>query len=516
MTRRCARLALALLLSAGVFHTPARAQFGLGNLPGLPIDTLGVAFNPVNLLAGGLGITNIRGGQGEGDFLLMTLQPELDLRALGVPDLGIGIFAPLRYQIGGGDGETSGFRTEDYDSFEKVLSAIRYVRFGQKDADQVLYARFGAIDQGRIGYGQQVYLYKNEIGQDARRRGAALDLDAGIGGIETLVGTFTNPGVFAGRAYLRPLRILGGGETGLNSLTVGVTLAGDMNAEGGFVNSAAPGQPFVLPSEQGLAPFGSDGFTLAEDQGRLTSLGVDLGMRIASSQAFFLSAYADFASMLRYGYGGGAGLGLTLAPPGLVRLDARLELRYLGSQYLPTYFNAFYEVDRIRQVGGIEASDANGEPVLDADGNRLIVPIYQTKRNEMLGQTSPSGGVFAGVSGTLLNLLRLEGTYQQLFSDGGAGWLHMSANLGRFGADRLFVRATYDLWNIGGRQEAFQMADNRTALLQAEGGLRLLENLGIGLLFERAFAPVFDDAGGVTSFLSQDRIEPRVQYILPF
>ncbi len=503
------------LLLALALATPRPAAAQLGTLlPGISPDTTALNLSPANLIAGSLGITSFSGGLADGEYLTLTLQPEIDLSAIGLNDVGFGVYAPLRFQIVAGDDTSASggfrFREEDYDDPGEILSIIRYVRYGQKNGDQSLYARFGLLDGANVGYGSMLSFYRNEVGNDQRRRGLAFDVDAGMLGVETVFGSFSNPGVYAARGYVRPFwqPSEAGGGFGLSALAVGLTLAGDVDPTGGYVNPDSSGAPFFLSNDESGTPPPA-GAVVARDDGALTTVGVDLAMPFVQGDGFALAAFADVSKILDYGWGGGAGLGLALTPPaGLARIDARLELRYLGAHYIPRYFNAFYEVDRIRVV------DSVAVPV-DSGGTRMV-PRFQTRRNELLAQDESYGGLFGTLGATFLGLFHLEGTYQQLFEDGGTGWFHLGGTLGRPGRDLVVGRLGFDVWNIGGSRETLTTTSDM--LFQAEVSTGLIRYVQLGLVYENAFQPIFDDvdSGKVLGHRRQTRFEPRVQLLLPF
>ena len=510
---RLAVLLLAVLLAAVPVAAPARAQVGIPQIPGMAIDSTLLRFNPVSQVAAGLGFTTIDGGPGQGTFLLLQLQPELTLRAVGIPQVGLGIDAPLRVQLGGDSTGTLRFRREDYDDRNEVLAVLRYVRYGQKGAGQAVYARFGAVDFGRVGYGALVEAYRNEVGQDGRTRGGELDLDLGGLGVETLYGSFSRPGVYAGRGFVRPLRLMGGEAGGLNDLTVGVTVAGDLNQRGGFVNTAAPGEPFFLGTDADGAPT-SAGVAGVADRGALSALGLDVGLRVATAGLVNVAVYTTATRFSGTAPGGGAGLGgsagvlLTVAPPEATgtRFDARLEAIYGGQGYLPSLFNAFYEVERLLVVDSVNvAGPLAGQTVRQAR--------YQSRRNALAAAPS-QGGLVGQASVVLLGLLRVEGRYQQLFDTGATGWAHAGADL-LLPDNVAFLRAGVDRWNIGGSQTTNADPEGRSLSMKAELGVHLSRYLLVGGVAERAFAPVYQD-GQVVDVLRQDRLQPVVQAVFPF
>ena len=506
------RTALAALLALLVAPAP-RAQVGIPQIPGMAVDSTLLRFNPVSRLAAGLGFTTIDGGTEQGQFLLLQFQPEVNLRAVGIPQVGFGLDAALRFQISGGDDSTSAFRfrDEDYNDPNEILSIIRYVRYGHKGSEDALYARFGAVDFGRIGYGTLVEAYRNEVGQDARRRGVEFDVDLGGFGVETLYGTFATPGVYAGRGFVRPLRLMGGEGGGLNDLTLGVTVAGDLNSRGGFVNTDSLGQPFFLNTGTDGTPT-ADGLAGVEDRGRLQALGLDLGLRLASNGLANIGVYANatrFSGTDTGGGGGtGAGLGvlLSLAPPEATgtRFDARLEAVYGGAGYMPSYFNAFYEVERLLVVDSVTVATPAG-PARRAR--------YQSRRNELAASPSQAG-IIGQASAVLLGLFRVEGRYQQLFDVGSTGWFHVGADL-LAPSNRGYVRAGMDRWNIGGDGTTNADAEGRDFSLQAEVGVHLSPYLLVGGIAQRAFAPVYAN-NTVVDYRRQDRLAPVVQFVMPF
>ena len=500
----------AFLLAAAM---PARAQPGIPQIPGTAIDETLLRFNPVSRLAAGLGFTTIDGGAGQGNYLLFSFQPEFDLRAAGVPEVGVGIDAPLRFQLGGDSTATLRFRSEDYDDRNEILSILRYVRYGEKGADRALYARFGAIDFGRIGYGTLVEAYRNEVGQDARTRGGAFDLDLGGVGVETLYGSFSRPGVYAGRGYLRPFRLMGGEAGGLNDLTVGVTLAGDLNQRGGYVNAAAPGEPFFLEAAPDGTPT-AEGAPGVEDRGTLQALGLDLGLRLTQPGLLGVGVYgnatrfSNTAAQGGAGMGGGIGVLLSIAPPEATgtRFDARLEAIVGSSGYLPSVFNAFYEVERLTVADSVDvAGPLPGETVRRAR--------YQSRRNALAAAPS-QGGLVGQASAVFLGVFRVEGRYQQLFETGATGWFHVGADL-LLPNDVATLRAGIDRWNIGGDQTTNADAEGRNLSMQAELGVHLSPYLLVGGRAQRAFAPIYTE-GRVVDVVRQDRLEPIVQAVFPF
>lgn len=507
-------LALALLVALPL-GAPASAQIGIPVIGSTPVDSLLLRFSPVSRLAAGVGFAAISGGTADGQFLMLQLQPEFDLGAVGVPQLGIGFDAPLRFQLAGGDSAATAlrFRREDYDTGAERLAVIRYIRFGQKNGREALYARLGALDFARVGYGSLVESYRNEVGEDERRRGGAFDLDLGGLGVESLYGTFPEAGVYALRGFTRPLRLMGRGEGGWNDLTLGLTVAGDLSPQSGFVHASADslGQPFFLGRDANGNPT-ADGVASTVDRGRLRAIGVDLGLRLAQTPMMNAGVYLNANRLSDSGpgaTGGGLGMLLSFTPPAgtASRLDVRVEAVLNGAGYQPSPFNAFYEVDRLIAVDSVAVRDPDTG---DVTGYRTR---FQSRRNTMAAAPR-QGGLVGQLSGVLGGLVLLNGRYQQLFDAGSTGWFHLAADFVLPGG-RAFARAGLDRWNIGGNALTNTDPEGRNFQLQAEAGIYLARSLMLGVIAQRAFSPVYLD-NEVVDYRRQDRLEPVVQFVMPF
>jgi len=433
-----------------------------------------------NLVGGGLGFTYLVNEQGEAEpYLLLTLRPELSFGKLGV-----GIATDLRINI-----ETRQIRKEDWDSFEDFLAAIRYVRYSQKYS-RGLYARYGALDAARLGYGQQVYLYKNELGLDIRKRGLALDYDGGFAGFESLWSNFAQAEVFGGRVFVRPLHRMT--MPVIRNLTLGITVSGDLNTNVSYVNETVPGAPFALEEV--------DSVQVGVKKGALVIAGFDLGLPLLKSSLLTVTPYFEWAKIIDYGAGAATGILAASSLPGIGQIDARLEFRAMGDRYLPSYFNAFYEVDRIRIDTTVVV---NGEEVT----------LYNTKRNQLAAARGQNGW-YGSLSGFLFNFVQVEGSYQRLLDAPNSGWLHIGAGLIPNGNTSVFARAAFDRWNIGSETELFRIQDE-DAMLSAEVGYKPMPFVWVSMLYQQTFQPIRQD-GRVVGYKKQERFEPRVQLMITF
>jgi hypothetical protein len=156
--------------------------------------------------------------------------------------------------------------------------------------------------------------------------GLGVDLDGALFafpfvGIETLVGNLAVLDVVGGRLYVRPLAATG--IPILENLELGGTLVADTqpNLYGATTAAASPIMVF----------------------------GGDIRQPILASPIFSLAAFADVASIQGSSIGGAVGFGGRLI--GIFTYGA--QLRVLGPNFIPNYFNATYDLFRAAEFDAV-------------------------------------------------------------------------------------------------------------------------------------------------------------------
>jgi hypothetical protein len=256
----------------------------------------------------------------DGTWQSLSLTPDV---ALG--KFGIGLDVKLNYRFTGGSGNEFEIRSADWvpTSFQNFLDIylpkIAYVRWDEKGAP--LYVKLGSIDDGTLGNGFIMGGYANTLFvPDDRHFGLAFDLDGALFkfpyvGLETFIGDLAELDVFGGRLFLRPLVWLG--VPIIKDLQVGATIAMDVK----------PGL-YEMPQD------------LTKDP--VVVYGADLRLPILSMKALSLAAFADVASIEGESYGGMVGFGGRI----LSFLTYGAQLRVLGPDFIPVYFDATYDLFR--------------------------------------------------------------------------------------------------------------------------------------------------------------------------
>jgi len=242
-------------------------------------------------------------------YYKLCLQPELT-----IGKFGFGLNLEFYFD------ENSNLRKEDW-AWSKAIEKVWYARYGHKY--EPVYVYLGGFRDVTLGHGLIVSHYTNMLCYpDIKKVGFELDLDFGTHGFESLFSNLTRAEIYGGRAYWRP-----------------------------FYNSYVP----LLP-KLGL------GFTCVNDQDpdarrstkddQVTILGGDLDIPLLEHHVISILSYLDFAQMsLGKSYvppalGGGKGLAIGLMGGILVGISYRLEFRTLENNFIPSYFDSYYEVDR--------------------------------------------------------------------------------------------------------------------------------------------------------------------------
>ena len=294
----------------------------------------------------GLGLTSVNGDR----FLRFQLQPEIDLGKVG-----LGLDAVLMYNFSAGAGEYTILAKdgEPWDGISSILRFVRYVRYGNPSAP--FYTRFGALDYVTIGHGFIMSGYSNHD-----RRGLNLNLNTPTKGIEIVLNNLTDPTIFGGRLFVRPLKKESGGMPILNNLEFGVTYLTDTD-------------PNQIPDDEEVP-----GTT---DESALIAFGADVGIPLINNQLLRLDIYDDVAFMntkpkvtepaetdmaiepepagTEMAMGNAIGLGLSVS-----KTLFKLEYRNFGEGFYPTIFD--YTYNAAKDVGpdflGLDENDNEGKP----------------------------------------------------------------------------------------------------------------------------------------------------------
>ncbi len=420
---------------------------------------------------GGMGLDWIDGEL----YYSFHIRPEI---ALG--NWGVGL--DLNFDIN----KNGNIREENFNELSDYLSIIRYLRYGEKH--DPVYIKLGALDYYNLGHGSIMYQYNNSPSIDTRKIGLVSDIDFGNFGFESIYSTFAEAGVTAVRGYVRPLRFTTLANIPIiGNLEVGGTYAVDFNKYSGVVyvpdySKAGPVPP-VGPTSYALKP---------EDKGRMQIIGIDLGLPLINSSLFNLQLYSDFTKIINYGGGVATGIMVEMNGLGILNASAKLERRFNQAQYIASYFNSMYEIQRY------QFDTASG--------------TFSSKADLLASITNPDNGYFGEIDLHFLGALDVIGSYQRLDKTPDSGILHFVANVSPEGMP-IVVRGGYDKTNISAESQILKVDNN--SFMYFEFGYKPMPYILVSMIYKWTFTPIRDANNNVIDYQPQKRIEPRVSFIYP-
>ncbi len=390
-----------------------------------------------NQISGGLGITWITDNGGEPvPYYSIGVLPDLSFGTLGV---GLN-FTLLISSIEGT------IRKVDW-SDGAYRSIIRYVWWGQKH--DPVYAMAGQLYSATIGYGLIVDNYDNSPSYDYRRVGAEFDVDLKKFGFETLYGDFQRPGVMGGRVYVRPLKFSNLADVPvIGGMELGATFATDQNPNSGVIE-ATYNQTTQRDS-------------VIKDKGRIEEFGLDTGFPILRSEYVDLDAYYAFAQFTHFGHGTAVGLMGKFRGLGLATASVKIERQFIGDQFIPEYFDQFYELARFTP-------------------NDSIV-----SKASQLQNMRRSAGWYGQVIVSLMHNFRILGGYRGIDNDPNGGLLNLETSFPNV-IPMIAFHAGYDRWGVRGFNDLLKL-DSRS-LLYAFVGYNPYPFMTVGLNYYWTFIP---------------------------
>ncbi len=430
-------------------------QISLPQISRLPRDP--------NQFAGGLGLSWIDGEP----YYLFNLSPDI---AFG--NFGVGIDLNLRINKEGS------IRKEDFNSFSDYLSLIKYIRYGFKH--DPVYVRVGGLDRALLGQGNIVYYYNNRASYDNRKIGIELDLDFDMFGFESIYGDLSGKGICGLRAYTRPLKFTTAGDIPIiGDLETGATFATDLNDYSGVTNA------FIDPVTKKLSA--------SEDEGSISIIGLDAVLPLLRTKLFNIDLYSNYTKILRFGDGATIGLGFYLSGLGILSADLRFERWFNGDQFIPRYFNQFYEVQRF---------------IADSSQGFISSKALTLKNTKSFGNS-----YYGELVIDILNLVQIFGSYSRYDKVANSGTLRLETNFSP--KDASFVlRGYYDKFNLEDEKDIFKLDDR--SIVTVEFGYKPLSYVLVSMIYQWTYTPKRDSDENVIGYSPQKRIEPRISFIFPF
>ena len=288
---------------------------------------------------------------------------------------GLGLETPLNFRVYDNEPkETHDYtalriRHEDWDGGVEWLRILRYVRLGNKG--ETFYLRFGELT-GDIGHLTIVGHYDNNMDVNAFHSGLAFDLNLDYGGVEMLTNDLFQLGskragtrLLATRVHINPVTFVNK-DSYAKRLAVGFTVATDIGAP----------TALSLDSAGNVAVY--DNKPKAEKSANTTIIGIDAEFKVFDNETVAFTPYFDINFIA------GAGMGFHLGASGSLRfkllkglsIPMRLEYRVFRSDYLPNYFNSFYDIERYQYGLDVRAPTTKRQYLTLNGKDKTINGIY--------------------------------------------------------------------------------------------------------------------------------------------
>ena len=292
----------------------------------------------------------------------LSITPEVDL-AFGKFSFGLGVPLNVRaYANGFVDGGGLHLRANDYNSPSSFARVVRFITYGAKEDN--VYLNISQLFAASIGHGAIVRRYSGNVDQNITRVGAQLDAYGRFGGFEAFIGDVVAPTHFmSGIVFIKPLGFISGPllQT-LGQTSLGISTAMDLHA------------PYTLKRITNLpgANFpqvGDDAEPVVDVERKAQIVGADLETKFVKTENSDIKAFIDYSTMLSIQDESGktlpAGGGFTLGTLG--RFNAGevkphafrviVEGRFFDGNYVPGYFDTFYEVQKYQLITGRASTD---------------------------------------------------------------------------------------------------------------------------------------------------------------
>lgn len=338
----------------------------------------------------------------------ISLRPDIPLGKFGV-GLDLELFVDSE-----GNLSQEGWRFDTGDAaFESIQRKIMYIRYGRPR--EPVYVRVGALDEVTLGYGLIMSRYRNTLDYPGRKRvGLVFDLPSLISNRLHVEGMFGNLGDLTRGGALIGFRV-GCRPTG--RLEFGASFVMDTDQFSGLVDEDDDGYPDAVddfPNDE-RRWVDSDGDRAADDEDidddndglldvdpgsgladstvaaleglipldrsvtrktpfnakeadpdRFGMFGFDVGYPLIERNSLRVVLYAQYAGILDDSDEDDGAQGLGIAGPGLMlsrgSFLGKIEYRHFTEQFQPEYFNALYDLDRVRidlADGTVRTKDAS-------------------------------------------------------------------------------------------------------------------------------------------------------------
>jgi hypothetical protein len=349
--------------------TDAQRGFVKGELAGVGRTSLVSRYHRIGV---GLGTTSF----GKVQYARIDPIVELNFQRSG---LNMAFGAPLNFflvdrdetvdKAFSGAGE---LRKADWDNPSDYLQVIRLFQFGGKE--QPFFLSLSQLDSSSIGHGGVMRRYAANLDVDRHRLSGQFDAYNDYGGFELYVNDVAAPEVLGMLTFIKPGRFIGD-DRPLKRLSIGAHYTADLGApkslacsrEVSFTTLKDPNGDPNDPEDQ-CVEAGQQGFFEVNEETKLPKVttkdlvqfvGASIEFKPVRTESADLKPYFDFTQMI--GHGSGMSVGLlgrfNVGRTKHSNFRIRAEGRTFDSNYIPSYFDILYEIDRYVSIQAVNAEN---------------------------------------------------------------------------------------------------------------------------------------------------------------
>jgi hypothetical protein len=293
-------------------------------------------------------------------------------------------------------------RAKDWDEVSDWAQILRYITWGGKEKH--LYLDINQFKANSIGHGTLMKRYNQNLNFNTKRVSAQFDAFMDYGGLETYINDITGPNVMGALVFLKPLSFIDRENYMLRSFSIGFSTVFDIDAplrnKLDFYDIDDEGRRATEIS------IDQDDFQPRYDSSVVASYGVDVEVKLVDYRALDWKTYFDYSWLVgavplvtaditnpadpawdklptRGERAGGFTWGnlfrMNLGNDPVHALRFRAEYRNYDPNYLPSYFDVLYEVQRYQyfSTAGRTSSDLANRTKLqqvlgrDSEGERV-------------------------------------------------------------------------------------------------------------------------------------------------
>lgn len=323
----------------------------------------------------------VLGPQRLGPIYYGVIRPEINYtRELAGKELSLSFALPIRLEIldtrpDKRFANAGSIRKEDWDEVSDFARVISYINYGGKE--EHVYLDINQFKASSIGHGTVLKRYNPNLNLNSRRVGFQFDAFGDYGGFETYLNDVTGPNVMGALAFIKPLSLINRNNYFLRSFSIGATVAADIDAPlRNRLDTDDADQDGKRDTELSV---NQDTYQPNYVSTQVVSYGTSVEAKLVDTDAVDWKTYFDM-SFLETGvptddplnprwtniptravrssgktWGHLLRLNLDRTGPGgdpFHALRIRLELRQFDPNYLPSYFDTLYEIQRVQYVAG--------------------------------------------------------------------------------------------------------------------------------------------------------------------